>query len=145
MKLTLQRLVYTDASTAGQLFVNDEMECWTLELPHKDGKPGSAIPAGTYRVVLGPSPKFLQSNDPWVKKYAGKIPHIQNIPGRSNILIHWGNYPKDTEGCILVGRVHQPNFVGESRTAFAELHEKLIGTERNFEEVELTVIDKPTQ
>src|SRR5690348_18052311 len=86
MKLILQRLITTDNSTTGQLSVDGETECFTLELPHKDGLPGSAIPAGTYQVVLAPSPKFLQSRDPWVKKYAGKIPHIQNIPNRSNIL-----------------------------------------------------------
>ena len=27
------------------------------------------------------------------------------IPASARILIHWGNYPKDTEGCILLTKL----------------------------------------
>jgi len=141
MQLTLQRLVLTDSSTCGQLMIDDSLECWTLELPVADGLPGSAIPAGTYPVFFKPSPKFESSNDPWVKQYAAFMPHIEYIPNRSLIMIHWGNYPDNTEGCVLVGKVHQPNMVGQSREAFQELYEKF--KEANFEGITITVIDKP--
>ena len=143
MKLTLQRLVLTPQSTCGQLHVNDELECWTLELPVKDGLPGSAIPAGTWPVVLAPSPKFHLSTDPWVEQYAMAMPHVQPIPNRSLIMIHWGNEPENTDGCILVGSTHQDNFIGGSRDAFAELYPKIAQAIKNGEGVTLEVIDRP--
>jgi hypothetical protein len=132
MHLTLQRLTFTDISTEGELSVDDTFSCYTLELPVRDGLPGSAIPPGTYPVVLAPSAKFEQVQDSWVQQYAETIPHVINIPNRTNILIHWGNDAADTEGCILVGLSREPNFVGRSREAFAALHAKLATAEEIF-------------
>ncbi|MBF0473508.1 MAG: hypothetical protein HQK93_07215 [Nitrospirae bacterium] len=25
------------------------------------------------------------------------------MPNRSDILLHWGNFPRDTHGCVLIG------------------------------------------
>lgn len=121
MNLSLIRTNLTAESTEGDLLVDGVWECYTLELPMKDGLPGSAIPPGVYIVKLLPSPKFSASADPWVLQYAGAIPHVLGIPNRSDILMHWGNSPHDTEGCILVGQTQGENFVGSSRTAFAGL------------------------
>lgn len=120
MKLTLQRLHFTQKSTCGELTIDDSREifCHTLELPVRDGLPGSAIPPGEYKIELAPSPKFLSSRDPWVQKYAYRMPHIIGIPKRSLIMFHWGNYPVDTDGCILVGLTHDLDTLGESRKAF---------------------------
>jgi hypothetical protein len=125
MILTLQRRPQDPNSTPGQLGVNGVAECFTLELPVRDGLPGSAIPAGTYPVVLEPSPKFLAITDSWVQQYAAKMPHIQPIPNRSLIMIHWGNTPENTDGCILVGQDRAPDYVGNSRSAFAALYSKI--------------------
>lgn len=143
MKLALQRLVYTPQSTCGNLYVNDALECWTLELPSKDGMPGSAIPAGTYPVILAPSPKFLAVNDSWVQQYASAMPHIQPIPGRSLIMIHWGNYPSNTDGCVLVGKSHQNDSIGESRQAFSELYPLIKSAIDTGEGVTIEVLDHP--
>lgn len=122
LELTLQRLWYTKRSTCGELSVGERIGPYTLELPVLDGLPGSAIPPGRYRIELQPSPKFEQSTDSWVQKYAGAMPHIVGIPKRSLIMIHWGNNPADTEGCILVGLSHDPDQVGSSRQAFESLY-----------------------
>jgi len=121
MLLTLQRSTFTEQSTEGQLTFDDGTVLYTLELPNKDGLPGSCIPAGTYPVVLAPSPKFSLSEDTWVLKYAALIPHVIQIPNRTNILIHWGNDAQDTDGCILVGLQRAENFIGSSRKAFEML------------------------
>ena len=124
MELSLIRHDFSDRSTIGSIFVDQASEalCFTLELPNKDGLPGSCIPQGRYPVVLAPSPKFQQSLDPWVQRYAGLIPHIIRIPNRTNILLHWGNSEAHTEGCVLVGLSHpQAEFVGTSRAAFEKL------------------------
>ena len=147
MKLTVQRLVLTSNSTCGNLFVDNDLECWTLELPLKDGLGGSCIPAGLYSVSLNHSPKF--SND--VKFLAlchelnciNNMPEALSVPNREEIRIHWGNWASDTEGCILVGKSHQNDAIGESRDAFAELYAKMVKAVNNFEEISLEVLDPP--
>ena len=121
MKLALCRTTLTPDSTIGQLYIDGQRFCYTLELPVIDGLPGSAIPEGTYPVMLAPSPKFMASKDPWELKYAQLIPHIYQIPNRTEILMHWGNTAEDTEGCILVGESLGVNFIGNSRLAFEKL------------------------
>lgn len=116
MKLTLQRLHLTDQSTTGDLLVDGAFECHTLELPVKDGLPGSAIPPGTYRVTVADSPHFRRP-----------MPLLVNVPGRSEIEIHWGDFPRDTRGCILVGVLELDNSLGRSRDAFNALFPKIQG------------------
>jgi hypothetical protein len=121
LEITLQRLHFTSKSTCGELSVAERIGPYTLELPVKDGLPGSAIPPGRYKIELAPSPKFLRSDDSWVQKYAHQMPHIAGIPKRSLIMFHWGNTPADTDGCILVGLTHDLDMLGESRKAFESL------------------------
>ena len=132
MRLTLTRTHQTPTATLGTLTLDDgETSFYTLELPVKDGLPGSAIPVGTYRVALLPSPKFenlaMVGHDAFVEEYAGLVPRLLTVPNRSGILIHWGNYVKDTDGCILVGKTQEVDqeFIGLSREAFAALHARL--------------------
>ena len=90
MQITLQRRPQQPHSTPGSLAVNGVFECFTLELPVRDGLPGSAIPAGRYPVVLRPSPKFLAVIDPWVQNYASAMPHVVCRYHRTLIMIHFG-------------------------------------------------------
>jgi len=131
VNLTLVRQTLTPDSTTGQLYIDGQPFCYTLELPVIDGLPGSAIPEGTYPVVLAPSPKFMASTDDWVLRYAQLIPHIYQIPDRTNILIHWGNTASDTEGCILVGQSLGTNYIGNSRLAFEHLWDRIEGPARS--------------
>jgi hypothetical protein len=86
----------------------------TLELPVKDGLPGSAIPPGRYKVTVYNSPHFGR-----------EVPLLEDVPGRSEIEIHYGNYPTDSRGCILVGLEHDLDFVGQTRKAFQQLWETI--------------------
>ena len=126
MRIVLQRKELTPTSTIGEMTINGVHECYTLELPVVDGLPGSAIPPGLYSVTVSESPKFMKSTDPWVEVMADRIPHLNGIPGRSNILIHWGNRDTDTDGCILVGQTYGEDFIGASRAAFGSLQPKII-------------------
>ena len=80
----------------------------------KDGLPGSAIPPGRYPVTIYASPHFGR-----------EVPLLEDVPNRSEIEMHFGNYPTDSRGCILVGLTHEPDFVGESRKAFEKLFETI--------------------
>jgi len=76
-------------------------KCRTLELPELNNAPNvSCIPEGYYNVVPRQSPKY------------GNHLYITEVPNRSLILIHWGNYAgsvnpntghSDIRGCVLVG------------------------------------------
>ncbi len=116
MHLTVLRKIFTSESTIGEMLIDGEFECVTLEDPIRENKiPGvTAIPAGSYDVVLGHSPKFGR-----------KMPRLQKVPNFTGVLIHWGNVAKDTEGCILVGSSSSKNFIGSSKTAFEKLYAKL--------------------
>lgn len=96
MKAYLMRLMENDSRTLGRMILFDGVNpAWsgvTLELPWKDNQnKKSCIPKGIYSAALVESPKF------------GKVFQVENVSGRSGILFHAGNYPKDTQGCILIG------------------------------------------
>lgn len=148
MELSLQRLRLDSTATQGDLSIDGAFEAHTLELPVVDGLPGSAIPPGTYAVILNHSPKFsgdaqfmnLCDSLAPAKEFLYLMPEVMGIPGRSEIRIHWGNTAHDTEGCILVGRSLSEDFIGNSRLAFATLYPKLLATWIAKEPISLKVI-----
>lgn len=118
MKLLLQREPSTKQSTPGKLFIDGAFECYTLEdIVRARGVKvygQTAIPAGTYQVVLTMSPRFKRV-----------LPLLLNVPGFEGIRIHPGNKAEDTDGCILVGDAPAPDWLGQSRVAFDRLFAKL--------------------
>ncbi len=116
MDLNVKRLEFSEASTVGELSVNGQFECYTLEdkvRPVKiKGK--TAIPAGRYEVIINFSQRFQR-----------QLPLLLKVPDFEGVRIHPGNTAANTEGCILVGETKDENFVGHSRVAFDRLFEKL--------------------
>ena len=118
MILKLMRLWFTDRSTCGELYIDNVRFSYTLELPNKDGRPGSCIAQGTYPVVAWMSRKFGRT-----------MPLLENVPLRdpdAKIEIHWGNSPEDTEGCILLGNTRDTDYIGNSRMAFDNFWHKFM-------------------
>jgi len=97
MEAILTRELNQDKQTIGSLVIKNEegkklFSCKTLELAWNDNKKSeSCIPLGNYTVAPRQSAKY------------NKHYHILDVPGRSFILIHIGNYNTQTKGCILVG------------------------------------------
>lgn len=97
LKLLINRIDQGKKQSLGEIFVlnqNNEIQkkAVTLELPWlKNERRISCIPAGTYPVEKRISPKF------------GLHFHIKDVPGRSFILIHAGNYYTQILGCVLIG------------------------------------------
>lgn len=98
MELKLKRKALEPEYTIGDLFINGEFFCNTLEDTYRDLSkekkiPGkTAIPYGKYEVILNYSPRFKK-----------ELPRLLNVSHFDGVLIHGGNTPEDTEGCILVG------------------------------------------
>lgn len=90
----------------------------------------TAIPAGTYRVILTWSPHF--------KCY---MPELLDVPYFKNVRIHWGNDPEDTKGCILVGENKQRGKVLNSKKAYKRLMQVLMPHFNQKEEVYINISD----
>ena len=106
MKIEVKRVAKKSTYTIGRMYIEGKYFCDTLE--DKDRlltqntplstimsvkMPGStAIPTGTYKVIVNMSPKFKRN-----------LPRLIDVPGFEGILIHRGNTDKDSAGCILVG------------------------------------------
>lgn len=89
----LNRLIEEPEQTLGELVYKGQVIAKTLELPWlNNARFISCIQTGRYRTIRHSSPNYPKSF--W----------LQNVPGRFEILIHHGNYNRNTRGCILVGR-----------------------------------------
>lgn len=110
MRLVVQRVFASANSVTGDLQVDGNHRGFTLEPPHapETVKP-RCITAGTYDLTIR-----------WSNRFQRLMPHVENVPGFDGVLIHWGNYPKDTEACLLVGETTATDFVGNSRKCFDE-------------------------
>jgi len=89
--------------------------CDTLERPNVDPE-HACIPKGTYRVQMMMSPHF-----------GVVLPHIMDVPGRSDILIHWGNTVADSHGCVLAGVKVNSTEIKNSRVTVGTLVEWIEG------------------
>ena len=110
INLLLIRDTFSKESTIGELFINGERFCDTLENPWLDNQRNvSCIPAGEYPVRL------RLARESATREYLHLL--VQDVPNRDYILFHRGNFPKDTRGCILVGQGTQQDVVNNSTLA----------------------------
>ena len=119
VNLLLIRDMFTDESTIGELFINGERFCDTLELPYLNNQRSiSCIPEGQYKV------RMRLPIESATRDYLHLL--VQDVKDRSYILFHIGNTAKDTRGCILVGMTSKQNFVGNSTLAMDLLMKEIV-------------------
>lgn len=134
MELTLNRIFLGSSATIGELYIDKKYIADTLEdrvRPEGEKVYGkTAIPEGTYEMVLSYSPRF--------KKI---LPEILNVPNFTGIRIHCGNSSADSSGCILVGTWdgEKEDWVSDSKIAFNKLMSLLEEATNNKEKVTITV------
>jgi hypothetical protein len=130
--------------TIGRLYIEGRYFCDTLEDtdrgltmvgadPTKKIKKLTAIPAGFYEIDLNTqSPKYAAQG--WARELCdAKMPRLKDVPLFGGILIHPGNTPTDTEGCILVGVNSVAGRVLQSRAMFEKLMNYLLLCKRRGE------------
>lgn len=149
MELKLNRIFLGNDYTIGELYVNEEYICDTLEdkvreLPaicpytpkYQNCKckekvySETAIPAGTYKV------KLTYSN-----KYKKVMPEICDVPHFLGIRIHSLNTSKETEGCIGVGNWDEKkgNWISNSRVNYNKLYDLLKSASDSKEDINITI------
>ena len=136
MKIEVNRIFKASNYTIGELSVNNNYICDTLEDKVRvDGEKvyaETAIPTGTYTLVLSYSNRF--------KKV---MPEILNVPNFSGIRIHYGNSSKDTEGCLLVGKWDgkTENWISDSKNSYNKLYPLLEEAFNKKENITITIKD----
>jgi hypothetical protein len=141
MELTLLRTQKTELSTISHLLIDGTHECFMIEDTDRGLKQTmsleeiqklkihgkTAIPEGRYQVVIAFSPRFKRV-----------LPRLLNVTGYDGVLMHIGNYPRDTEGCLLPGTIPTKDCVLHSTAAFNNLYKKLLKVP-NSEEIWITI------
>ena len=119
INLLLIRNTFSKKSTIGELFLNGERICDTLENPWQDNQRNiSCIPEGVYPVRLR-LPRESATRD-----YLHLL--VQEVPNRDFILVHRGNFPSQTQGCLLVGLGTEQDVVHNSTLAMDLLIKEVI-------------------
>lgn len=141
MHLLVNREIKSSRSTIGHLSVNGVVECFCLE-PIDRGLTSTmslhqillikmagqtAVPTGTYPMDWYFSPK-----------HGICLPRVLNVPGFLDAEIHAGNYPSDTEGCLLLGTSRNVDMVLNSRAAIAAFYPKFEAAFKAGEIIDIT-------
>jgi len=116
--ITISRELATPNCTGGYIAVDGAIVSYTLELPDRDNVNDiSRIPAGRY-----PAHVRYDHADKWRVE-------LEQVPGRTNVQIHIGNYPEQSKGCILVGMKSNNCQVFGSSNAYGALRKALYGSD----------------
>ena len=130
----------------GKLYINGVYVCDTIEdydrmlddsmslqeILKKKVKGQTAIPTGTYKLSLKYTSQAFK-NTTWAKLYGGIVPRVLNVKGYDGILIHPGNTPADTFGCLLVGENKEKGKVINSQITWKKLMSTYLWPNRNEE------------
>lgn len=152
MELTLIRKYKLSTYTIGKLYINGQYFCDTVEDKDRNLYQGmdldwlkrekvygeTAIPYGRYKVTMKvQSPKFANSKQ--YEKCKGYIPRLENVPAYEGVLIHIGNWAKDSYGCILVGENKVKGGVVNSTIWYWKLYEILKKADDEGKDIYITI------
>lgn len=115
----LKRTQHLPTATLGTLTIEGVKTdpIYTLENPLRKTDKDNRIPAGSYTCIPYSGTKYKD------------VYLVKDVPNRSAILLHYGNFESDTLGCVLLGnkQVTSPKpAVLDSRMCFARFR-SLIG------------------
>lgn len=142
MEIRVKRIARKDGYTIGQMSLNNEYFCDTLEdtdrglkdtmqvneILAKKRKGVTAVPTGKYDVILTFSPRFKRV-----------LPLFLSVKCYEGVRIHAGNTAEDTEGCLLVGENKERGKVINSRATLERLMSVLLECEKKKEKVTILI------
>ena len=132
MDCTLTRTWYRSDGIFSKLEDSDGKQiAVTLEHAYQDsaGIWSPKIPPGVYTCERYASPHF-----------GCEVFQVMNVPNCTNIEIHWGNYDRDSDGCIILGEEitddGKEEMVTESKVTFLSFMTMQAG----LDQFQLTVV-----
>ena len=150
MKLTIKRTITRNNYTLGELYIDGQFFCSTLEDRDRGltqsmsveqiksmKVPGeTAIPKGTYKVTLDiVSPKF--SKYPFYMEVCeGKLPRLIDVKGYEGVLIHVADGIKRDallQGCIGIGNLSSEEYLINGKQVFTEFYNRIKGNDVELE------------
>lgn len=146
MHVALNRFSTTNESTIGTLLIDGVFQCFTLEDSFRLVKmpEHTRISEGVYDINL----RSDGDMDARYKKQFGEIHKgmlwLLNVPQFEWIYIHYGNAPKNTHGCILVGdnchnNTIEDHWVGNSISAYLRIYKKISEAIIEHEPVKISI------
>tara|TARA_R110000796_G_scaffold236658_1_gene356251 strand:- start:117 stop:551 length:435 start_codon:yes stop_codon:yes gene_type:complete len=133
MELNIYRHTYNvkgDRNIIGDLFIDGVFFCYTLEDEKRaDGLKvygETAIPSGTYNVILSVSNRFKRL-----------MPLLLDVPMFKGIRIHGGNTSKDSHGCPLVA------FNTDYKKIWGTAERKLTAKLKESDFITISIEDRP--
>ena len=154
MIIILKRKFEKHKATLGELLIEKNGEwdrlCYTLEDRHQDEKVygETRIPAGTYPLKFRKEGRFYQrykTKFSSLDNVRGML-HITDIPNYKYVMIHIGNYHRDSKGCPLVGtnfaQTDTELYVNRSTDAYKKVYPILAKILEDNDDVYLDVIDE---
>lgn len=123
--IRISRIKQHGETTVGKLTIDGDSKTWFVLEP---GGPDSKTEGSDKRISVGTYALLPYSSAKYKNVY-----ELQNVPGRTKILIHAGNYHDNTEGCIMPGLLwgtlsDKQYYVANSRSALNEIFSKIKGS-----------------
>lgn len=134
MEIELLRKYRLNSYTIGKVYVNGLYCCDSLEdrdrlyFGEKKIYGETAIPVGRYKIEMS-----------WSPKYQRMMPRLLNVPQFTGILIHSGNVPEHTAGCILMGLNKEKGKVLYSKYYADTIRDKIMDAEDRGDEIWITI------
>lgn len=102
--LLLTRFAYAPDGTFGRLLLPDGLSCVTAEPPWRGNEPFvSCIPDGVYTLRKRRSDVVERTTE---GRYTEGW-EVTDVPGRTFIMMHPANWPRQLEGCIAPGEKYK--------------------------------------
>lgn len=159
MKLLLTRIAKKDKYTIGRLYMQDKQNkqwvklCDTIEdkdrgldqsmseanITHIKIKHQTAIPTGTYKIVMNIVSGTFVKKQKYKDFCGGKLPRLSYVKGFSGILIHAGIDQDSSSGCIILGENKVVGKVINSWETFKRVYNLLKAASDRGEAITLTV------
>lgn len=159
MKLLLTRIAKKDKYTIGRLYMQDKQNkqwvklCDTIEdkdrgldqsmseanITHIKVKHQTAIPTGTYKIVMNIVSGTFVKKQKYKDFCGGKLPRLSYVKGFSGILMHAGIDQDSSSGCIILGENKVVGKVINSWETFKRVYNLLKAASDRGEAITLTV------